>query len=212
MARSKIKLSEEPPRRSALATRITDKWARSGEEVELDRLVSELGDVQRYDLVAALKELEKAGAGAFVAARAGRKARFQWSAKKARSAGPSGPAVVARGATPVVKSPKPTASAPSVNILKARQSSTKVLPSKTPRPAPREGMVSKAVKLANASKHRLASAIKAPAIKPTSSSLEHVFHLRPGYLATIRLPSDVTAEEMERFCQFLRVLPFRVEP
>jgi hypothetical protein len=65
-----------------LARRIAARWGGAGGEVALDRLASELGDEQRYDIVASLKELEKAGAGTFEVGRAGRKARFLWSGKK----------------------------------------------------------------------------------------------------------------------------------
>lgn len=93
----------------ALAGKIVERWREVGEEVALDRVVSEFGDVPRYDVVAALKQLEKAGAGEFVAGHGGRKSRFVWRARAAPEASrPSPPTArepsrAGKGQAPVVK-------------------------------------------------------------------------------------------------------------
>jgi hypothetical protein len=129
------------PVRSALASKIAGKWAGGRDSVALDRMVSELGDVPRYDIVAALKELEKTGAGEFVVGHAGRKSHFVWRA------------------------------APAARRRRGKQES-------------------------------------AAAGSALTGVLEHVFHLRPGFAATVRLPQDVTQMEIERFCHFLKAIPF----
>jgi len=72
------KRAEASPVRSLAAARIVERWARPGVEVPLDRIESELDGVARYDVVAALKELEKSGVGKFVVGRKGAKSRFVW--------------------------------------------------------------------------------------------------------------------------------------
>lgn len=131
-----------------------------GGDIALDRLSAELGDVQRYDIVAALKALEKAGKGTFEVGRAGRKARFVWS----------GPA----------RSQARTATRTAAKVAAKRE--------------PERHEVSQRVRLA--------------AESPRGAELEHVFHLRPGFVAQVRLPADVTSSEVARFCQFLQALPF----
>jgi hypothetical protein len=69
----------------ALAALVLEKAA-PGEEVSLDRLESELNEAPRYDIVATLMALDKAGAGKFVAGRQGRKAQFVWAGKAAVAA------------------------------------------------------------------------------------------------------------------------------
>jgi hypothetical protein len=80
--------------RSPLAKRIVAQRDVAQAEIGLERLEAELGDVSRYDLVASLRELEKAGAGRFVVDRKGRKSRFIWSS----SAGPTASGAVASAA------------------------------------------------------------------------------------------------------------------
>ena len=71
-----------------LAAKILEKWRGAGGESVLDRIVSELGDVPRYDVVAALKELQKAGAGEFLVGRGGQKPRFVWNARALSESAP----------------------------------------------------------------------------------------------------------------------------
>ncbi len=80
------------PLSNSLAARIAARFRKAGESLSLERLVAELDDesVARYDIVAALKELEKAGEGEFSVGQAGKKARFVWarSSKGAAVAAP----------------------------------------------------------------------------------------------------------------------------
>lgn len=59
----------------------------------MERLESELVERERYDIVAALQELQKAGAGAWVGGRKGGKARFVWSRGTPARSAPSAVAV-----------------------------------------------------------------------------------------------------------------------
>lgn len=170
MARAKKAGGGSP--HSDLASRIAERWRNAG-EVELDRLLSELGDVERYDLVAALKELEKSGVGEFIVGRGRHKARFVWSAPAKRTA------------------TKRVAAAPSRKPVAARTSQASP-PSKT----------------APAQKGRAAPAPSANVSLVEPEALEHTFHLRPGFIARVRLPSDVSAHEMDRLCRFLQAIPF----
>jgi len=62
-----------------LAARIRRRWGKAGEELPLERLAAELGDSPRYDIMAALKELEKAGLGALSVSKKGHRASFVWA-------------------------------------------------------------------------------------------------------------------------------------
>ncbi|HTV24990.1 MAG TPA: hypothetical protein VMG12_40130 [Polyangiaceae bacterium] len=42
----------------------------------------------------------------------------------------------------------------------------------------------------------------------SSSPLKHSFHLRPGVRVEIELPENVTVSEVDRFCSFLKTIPF----
>ncbi|MEY4577842.1 MAG: hypothetical protein RL701_2545 [Pseudomonadota bacterium] len=148
-AQSKKPLKAKSPR-SALASQIAERFR--GGEVSLDQLISELGDVQRYDIVAALKELERSGAGTFTAGRSGQRARFAWNA--------------------AVKNAKPVAVEPEVVVSGPKaKGATRV-------------------------------------VERAGGVLEHSFHLRPGYVVSVRIPADVSRGEMDRFCQFLQAIPF----
>ena len=89
------KPARELPKMSRLAARIRQRWGRAGEELPLERLVAELSDGPRHDIVAALKELEKAGLGQFSMGRDGHRASFVW-AKRAPQAKPVTTPPVAR--------------------------------------------------------------------------------------------------------------------
>lgn len=62
---------------------------------------------------------------------------------------------------------------------------------------------------------RTAPLASAPLPKPDAQRqaapalLEHSFHIRKGVLTSLRLPADVTSDEIERLCQFLQAIPFR---
>ncbi|MEY2936197.1 MAG: hypothetical protein RL033_6946, partial [Pseudomonadota bacterium] len=62
-----------------LAAQILARFGAADDAVTVERLESELVELERYDIVAALQELQKAGAGAWVGGRKGGKARFVWS-------------------------------------------------------------------------------------------------------------------------------------
>jgi hypothetical protein len=88
------KRAQSAPTQVALADRIRRMHGKAGEALALDRLESELPGSQRYDLVAALKELEKAGYGELRMGRKGERPRFVWAAA-ASSAGATAAAEVA---------------------------------------------------------------------------------------------------------------------
>ena len=95
--------------RSPIAGRILQVRARGESEVSLERLEADLADVSRYDLVASLKELEKAGKGQFLVGRKGKKSRFVWRDKDKPERGekPDGDAAAA---PPVATPERPDAS------------------------------------------------------------------------------------------------------
>jgi hypothetical protein len=152
-------------------------------------VISELQDVQRYDIVAALRELERAGAGAFVVGRAGHKARFVWSGRKA--------------STPVAAAltrPEPRAGS-------AAAAPTRVA---LQRPKPRTGSLAAAARSTRSTRdtgERVDAATQQRSTPP-AATLDHRFHLRPGYVVAVSLPGDVTRTEVDRFCQFLQAIPF----
>lgn len=74
--------------RSALAARILER-AGATATVELDWLEAEISDARRFNIVAALKELEAAGAGTFVVGRRGRKSHFVWDASALAASAPA---------------------------------------------------------------------------------------------------------------------------
>jgi hypothetical protein len=83
-----------------LAAQILARFGVAGDEVTVERLESELVELERYDIVAALQELQKAGAGAWVGGRKGGKARFVWSrgtpsSKKVTTGSPAAAVVAA---------------------------------------------------------------------------------------------------------------------
>jgi hypothetical protein len=73
------KRSAPVAKQGPLAAQILARFGAAGDEVTVERLESELVERERYDIVAALQELQKAGAGAWVGGRKGGKARFVWS-------------------------------------------------------------------------------------------------------------------------------------
>lgn len=145
-----------------LAAEILSRFGTSG-EVTVERIESELVERERYDIVAALRELQKAGAGAWVEGRRGSKSRFVWSSQQA---------------------------------ARAKQEP------RAPRPA-------------RSTKARTEPAASKPVLQPAAARpeapavLEHSFHIRKGVLTSLRLPADVTKEEIERLCRFLQAIPFR---
>jgi len=79
LSKISAKSARELPKRSRLAARIQRRWSKAGEELPLERLAAELGDSPRAELVAALKELEKAGLGQLSVGRDGHRASFVWT-------------------------------------------------------------------------------------------------------------------------------------
>jgi hypothetical protein len=169
-----------------LATRIVGRWAGGG-DVPLDRLESELDGASRYEIVASLKRLEKAGVGRFLAGRPGHKARFVWLDK-------SEPRVVAKSrasaSAPRARAPQAAAAPPALVLGR-------------PGAKPVAQRVAKGT-----NPPRGAGKAKTPST-PRGRDLTHSFHVRPGVIASLQLPEDVTAAEIERLCQFLQSIPFR---
>ncbi len=71
------KKRNKPPLAGKLAAQIQQRWGSARQELALDRLEAELEGSPRYDIVAALKQLEKAGQGELKLGRKGQ--RFMWS-------------------------------------------------------------------------------------------------------------------------------------
>jgi hypothetical protein len=61
---------------------------------------------------------------------------------------------------------------------------------------------------ASATAGPVASAVPVGTSTHSAGMLEHAFHVRPGVLATFRLPADVTRPEIDRLCQLLQSVPF----
>lgn len=190
-------------RHSALAARIVERWGDAGGDISLDRLASELGDSPRYDIVAALKELERAGSGEFSVGNAGRKARFLWSAGTSSEGS--------------AKSANKAATKQTASSRRAEAVPRKAAQSHVTRTRGRgEASTAKAAHTSiEAPAKRQVSAPKPDVVKQPvhvshapAKTLDHVFHLRPGYLVTVHLPADVTRAEVDRFCGFLKVIPF----
>jgi len=171
--RSRVVLSQ-----GTLAAKIFEKWARPGVQMPVEHLEAELPDVGRYDLVAALRALEKVGAGELLVVGKGHRSRFVWGDKAALTAA----------------KPQQTAGELEVQPAKPKQATAKA---GTP-PSTRKAA---------------GSEVSSPvgAQRPTTGAnnmLEHAFHVRPGVLATFRLPADLTHQEVERLCQLLQSIPF----
>lgn len=81
-----LKRRAESKSQSPLAARILAQREPGRAELSLERLEAELGDASRYEIVASLKELEKAGSGQFVVGRKGQRSRFVWAREKAPTA------------------------------------------------------------------------------------------------------------------------------
>jgi hypothetical protein len=81
-----LKRRAESKSESTLAARIGAQREPGRAEVSLERLEAEFGDASRYEIVASLKELEKAGSGQFVVGRKGQRSRFVWARDKAPAA------------------------------------------------------------------------------------------------------------------------------
>ncbi|MET0410818.1 MAG: hypothetical protein ABW217_05960 [Polyangiaceae bacterium] len=79
------KRANAAPSLGGLAARILSRWGSLKDGLPLERLESELDDQRRYDIVAALKELEKAQLGELSAGRRGHKTMFQWAPAAARA-------------------------------------------------------------------------------------------------------------------------------
>lgn len=111
--RSRVVLTQ-----GTLASKIFEHWARPGDEMPLERLEAELPDERRYDIVAALRALEKGGAGEFTVGKKGSRSCFVWRdrgalnaarrqlgvdaapAAAAKNAGGNGRKATAKAATP----------------------------------------------------------------------------------------------------------------
>jgi hypothetical protein len=81
-----LKRRVESKSQSPLAERILAQREPGRAEVSLERLEAEFDDASRYEIVASLKELEKAGSGQFVVGRKGQRSRFVWARQKAGAA------------------------------------------------------------------------------------------------------------------------------
>lgn len=195
MARPRTKPPKAAARPSSLATQIAQRWGDAGGDVTLERLSAELGEVQRYDLVSALKELERAGAGEFIVGRSGQKARFSWRSGAARALGASESGAARAGGAGAARG-QGRAGRGAVSSLPAGARAQRHV---------------RAISDAGATAEPPPSAAGPARRSQAPSVLEHVFHLRPDHVVTVQLPADVSRVEVERFCQFLRALPFKPE-
>lgn len=50
------------------------------------------------------------------------------------------------------------------------------------------------------------------AVESGRDFLVHIFHLRPGMRIELELPNDLRPDEAKRLSEFIRTLPFDVEP
>lgn len=207
------KRTEPAAPRNLLTRRILAQRAEADAEISLERLEAALVDTRRYDVVAALKELEKAGHGRFIAGRKGQRSRFVWGGQTARARGrtaaqPEAKALEAR------TSPEPSKAGSKKSELAARapdQPEPKVTAPGAPTQAGLRGGLARHQALVPAGRRLERTKLSGGGVVPVSRvarSLQHSFHLRPGAMVTIELPEDVTPAEVERFCNFLKTLPF----
>ena len=197
-----VKRRTGAPARGPLAERILAQREVGGAEVSLERLEADFADASRYDIVASLKELEKGGRGQFVVGRKGQRSRFIWGEAKAASPTRVAKKVRAkRGAAPLESAAR-AAAAPALSSEPApKGSARKVLVPVGKRP--------ERPKLSGGNAPEAPAAQRPERATATSSrTLRHSFHLRPGLLVNLELPEDVTATEVDRFCSFLKAIPF----
>jgi hypothetical protein len=220
------KRTESVLARTPLAKRILEQREGADAEVSLERLEAALIDASRYDIVASLKALEKSGQGQFIAGRKGQKSRFVWGARPVATKAEPLEAKAARGRAgakpePKASKPEPKASKPEPKASKPEPKASKPEPKAgkgraAAKPEPREvedvlakGLARKSlVPLARGLERTKLSRGGAEPVSRVSRSLQHSFHLRPGAMVTVDLPEDVTLAEVERFCNFLKALPF----
>jgi len=202
-----VKKRKEPATsHNPLAERILGQRAAADVEISLERLEAELVDASRYDIVASLKELEKAGEGQFIAGRKGQRSRFVWGAKAGGSASRKASAAAAPEPRDVSKrASKRVAKVASKAAPSASRRAAEKPPSADPgESAARELLAPGGGRLTRTKLSREAGA----PVSRIARSLQHSFHLRPGLTVSIDLPEDVTPTEVDRFCTFLKALPF----
>jgi len=189
--RAGTKPKRELPAEGSLARRIRQKWGGLRAALPLDRLAAELGDSRRHDIVAALKELEKAGLGEFSVDQEGHHASFVWVKGTRPLAKGAAKALVAKTVTkaPVTKAPLSKARVAKSPAMERRTSvEWERAPKRPPQRAP------------------VVSAEQSSA--SDSALVPHTFHVRPQVPVTFHLPEDVTHAEIERLCLLLQALPF----
>jgi hypothetical protein len=194
--------------RNPLAEQILKRRDGKSAAVSLARLEAELADANRYDIVASLKELEKAGWGRFIAGRSGQKSSFAWAerapSEKKLTVGKASGGAQASAAVPAFSdeaAPQGSsrkALAPTSKRLERPKLSTRQPKTREPSDAP--------------SARRLPAKPAARPLGRDQKLLQHSFHLRPGVLVTLELPEDVTPIEVDRFCHFLKAIPFAGSP
>jgi hypothetical protein len=121
------KRAKAAPTLSALASRILSRWGAAKEGLPLERLESELDDERRYDIVAALKELEKANLGELSVGRKGHKThltraptRESRAASRSAAAREANAAGAAPGRASSERRARPASSAASPELLEHR--------------------------------------------------------------------------------------------
>lgn len=210
-----LKRRVESKSQSALAARILAQREAGRAEVSLDRLEAEFADASRYEIVASLKELEKAGRGQLVVGRKGQRSHFLWAEgpdapRGAKQAPKKAKASKAAGRGSSAAAPAPVAAGAAAPSLSAepgpKGSARRVLVPAGRRPErPKLSSHASAVT-------RQAPGSPVPGSEPQPAAptrtLRHTFHLRPGMLVSIELPEDVSATEVARFCSFLQAIPF----
>jgi hypothetical protein len=197
--------------RSPLAGRILQQRGRGEAEVSLERLEADLADVSRYDLVASLKELEKAGKGQFLVGRKGKKSRFVWKDKAERGEKPERGDKAERGAASAASPAAPAtspASAPAASEEISRSEAAEEDPTRPQKGLARKVLVpvGRRIERPRLSAHDPGEPVAR--LSGRGRSLQHSFHLRPGLQVSIELPEDITATEIDRFCTFLKAIPF----
>lgn len=176
-----------------LAALITERWQSSQQPLSIQRIVAEFPDASRYDIVAALRTLDKAGQGTLTHAQGTNKPSFTWK-------------VVAPS-----KQPAKRTRAASSQLELATPPGTK---RGTP-PKPKRGAGSAPKMIASDGDHptsrtdaNRAKANRTEAPPTAAGILDHHFHLRGGFVVKLTLPTDLTKAEAERLCKFLQALPF----
>lgn len=175
-----------------LAMQIAERWQSAQQPLSIQRIAAEFQDASRYDIVAALRTLEKAGHGTFTPAHGSEKPKFTWH--QVNKAEPRHDANAKRRArAPTAEAARAATGKPSAAARSNAAGTKRAEASKSSQTQDNQSVTQ--------------TSIETPAAS-TSSVLDHHFHLRSGFVVKLTLPTDLTRAEAERLAKFLQAIPF----